>query len=327
MTLPNTTTRRLPDWQRERLECWLAEWEIVETMPETGGDEWEGGPEPVPGWVAPREGSSDPDEREPVRPGDVRLLYPAAGERWRRPVYVAVVSAESPERVLAAPFGPFAEPAVPGELLLRGLAPGIRVLCLWNCREMNRDSLKASWLVARLAVTDLDRVLAVRGHVDGGRALPEAVARDVGPPLAHPLDPRHEYLARQRLTMDALVRECRAGSGAAGRGGTLYLERPRSELLLAAEDRPTYGALARYSVPGYALRLIVVSLRAGEAELRVSDSRQRLSAELDGGCVRLPDGRLLPALQDGRTSFPPGAVGPGLLLVFPDGTALPLTPA
>jgi len=318
MTLSDITTRHVPDWQHERLARWLSEWEIADDMREE-----EEAALPFPSG-AEGQGSGDGAD-DSVEPGDVRLLHPTSGESWHRPVYAVVVSVVSLQRVLVAPFGPFAEPAVPGELLLRGLAPGIQVLCVWNCRVLNRDRLKRSWRVVRLSDADLARIFAVRRHIDEGVALPEEVARDVGPPLAHPLDPRHEYLARQSSSMDALVRECRAGDEAR-EGDMLYLGRPRSELLLAAEERADYGFSARYSVPGLAVRVTLVPLDTGESELCVTDEQHRPSAVLDGCCVRLPDGRRTPAVQGGRTTLPSGTPPSDLTLLLADGTPIPLDP-
>ncbi len=318
MTLPNITTRPLPDWQSERLDRWLCEWDIFEAMHEA--DE----AVPVPATEPAVRPDSTGEEAAAIGVGDVRLLHPAAGESGRRPVYVVVLSDESPDRVLVAPFGQFAEPAVPGELLMRGLAPGIQVLCVWNRRCLARERLAASWLVARLADADLGRVLTVQRHSIEGEALPEDVARDVGPPLKHPLDPRHEYLARERSFMNSLVRECVDAGTEAAEGPALYLDRSRAELLLAAEEHADYRPQPRLAVPGYALRLVLVRLGTGETELQVTDDQHRPSGDLDGSYIQLPGGARTPAVVEGRTVLPPDAPVAGLTLCLPDGTSLPL---
>jgi hypothetical protein len=318
MTLPSTTTRPVPDWQCERLNRWLCEWELCEAM----GEADDAAPKLTAGPMARSDGSGDEDV--PVGVGDVRLLHPAGEESWQRPVHVAVLSAESPDRVLVAPFGPFAEPAVPGELLLRGLAPGVQVLCVWNRRPLSRERLKASWLVTRLADAELGRIQAVHRHIDGEESLPQDVVRDVGPPLAHPLDPRHEYLARERSLMESLVRERHPACTALAEAPSLYLDRPRSELRLAADDHLDYRPPPYLTVPGYALRLALIPLGTGETELQVTDDQHRPSAALDGSYVQLPDGFRTSVVASGRTVLPPGSPVSGLTLFLPNGRSLPL---
>ncbi|MFH0953682.1 MAG: hypothetical protein V1873_05085 [Verrucomicrobiota bacterium] len=180
-----------------RLLRWLREWHIDRLLTE----EREGvgrAVRPVEPKLLSLVGG---EKAAPVRVGQVRLLFPASEFSRARPRYVAVL-ARRKEGHLVAPFGRFAEPAVPGEWLTgRGAAP-LRVLCIWNARLMPATSVRRSWLIDNLSRCELDQALALHLHVSGRTALPERTAERVGPPLVHPLDPRVEYLDEEREWMD-----------------------------------------------------------------------------------------------------------------------------
>ena len=202
--------RRLPTppWQRERLSHWLHEWSIAEHLGEEADGPHVAGKElpMVPG-DAPL---VSPTDSSPAVPGQIRLLRPSTPAAFRRPVYVAVLRGEPDDHCLAAPFGPFAVPATPGEWTTGRSVPVLRVLCLWNARAMPAASLGNSWIVDSLTASELPAALAVFSHAASGTCLPRDLLNTVGPPVQHPDDPREAYLARYSAFMDMLIRELAA---------------------------------------------------------------------------------------------------------------------
>ena len=158
---------------------------------------------------------------------------------------MAVLEDTGRGRFLIAPFSRFTEPATPGEWLTGCAAPGLAVLCLWNVDFMEELRLGRAWTIGRLIAAQLQRALRVRASIGCERPLPGRLAREVGPPLVHLLDPRREYLREER----ALWR----GESAGGRPDApderppLLLAYPQTgeraeSLPKAAETRAAYQA-------------------------------------------------------------------------------------
>ena len=216
--LPELETTSADDRQRARLARWLREWRIAVTLQ----DESPGmGEAPViPGSSGDR----------PVEAGQVRLLMPCGPVTRVRPVHVAILRAVGRDASLAAPFGRFAEPAVPGEWLTGRTAAPLRVLCVWNGREWPAGGLEQSWFVTELTADECRAADRIGESLASGASIPADLRRATGPPLVHPDDPRQVYIARERLAIERAAAEL----------GCAYELPRRSELPRAAEDRESY---------------------------------------------------------------------------------------
>ncbi|MBN1557541.1 MAG: hypothetical protein JW951_05280, partial [Lentisphaerae bacterium] len=114
-------------------------------------------------------------------------------------------------------------------------APCLSVLCLWNTRSLPASLLRQSWTAGRLTPAEQR---AARAVLAGG-PLPRALAARTGPPLVHPLDPRHEYRESEHRIMQDL-----RGLPAAGppqTGEDLYVRSDPPALLRAAETHARYA--------------------------------------------------------------------------------------
>jgi hypothetical protein len=110
---------------------------------------------------------------------------------------VALISERTDGGFLVAPYGRFAEPATPDELLTGRETPALQVLCLWNSEELTAAEVCTSWFVDILSEQEVADALAIYRH-PSGTPLPPGLQTRVGPPLSHPLDPRHDYLDEER---------------------------------------------------------------------------------------------------------------------------------
>jgi hypothetical protein len=155
-----------------------------------------------------------------------------------RPVYVAVLRQAGGTSWMVVPFSRFAHPAIPGELRTNLRALPLRVLCVWNARVMTHEELAGTWLCRKIAAALVTLSLTVWRHVsEGGTLDPDLIPR-VGPPLEHPLDPRHAYIQGERELLDAHIGSERPET--VQRSGSIYAI-PESALRKAAERRGEYG--------------------------------------------------------------------------------------
>jgi hypothetical protein len=186
--------------QRKRLATWLTEWRLAQRL-ETDEAETASGP------CAVARTYPTARTRRRLSSGAILLLPPDRSATRGRPVYVALLEETAPEVWRVAPFGRFATPAVPGELALRRQALPLRVLCLWNTAQLTQARLVSAYQVGRLTAAERGDIAALRAHLGGtslSAPLPEPLARRIGPPLGHPLDPRQRYLEESRaLWLDA----------------------------------------------------------------------------------------------------------------------------
>lgn len=164
---------------RTKLQAWLKEAAVWKQLNPEMDDE------SVP-WL---EGSVDFSTQPVPESGQIRLwtsASPADG-----PFYgLLVAPAYGSWGVL--PVSPFSSPATPEELQVMA-EPPVQVVQGWNLRRIPAARAKASWCAGRLPEAEgflVDLFLAWCGS---GDPVPPALAGRVGPPLVHPLDPRHAY--------------------------------------------------------------------------------------------------------------------------------------
>ncbi len=250
MKLPRITITPPPEQQRERLARWLKEWEAEKILrAESEKMNFTASAPSATGGVNTAIRTGLNMTSKPGRLRQVRLLRRTAGvEPGYRPVYVAVLEKVRKDSFLVAPFGRFAEPAVPGEWLTGLKALPLRVLCLWNSRVVETDVLGQSWLAGRISPEKVQRALEVCRFIRSGTPRVSVQDKELGPPLRHPLDPRLEYQAEEAAVLDetlmAAEKVVRVQVPAPDRGPVTYEIAP-SEMRLAAEPRAKYGRSRR----------------------------------------------------------------------------------
>jgi hypothetical protein len=186
-------------WARLALAAWMHEWQLDRRLRQA--DEAAPGAAPP----APCRYPATAPGRGVIAAGQIRLLPPVTPQTAARPVYVAVLAQAGGGVWQVAPFGRFATPALPGELALRRRALHLRVLCLWNVSALPDALLRAAWQAGRLSAPEQRGAASVQAALRG-TPLPGMLARRVGPPLVHPLDPRHAYLDEERALWLDFVR-------------------------------------------------------------------------------------------------------------------------
>lgn len=107
-------------------------------------------------------------------------------------MYVVLVARRDGGAWLCAPFSRFSSPATDGEFLTRKDADAVSVLQAWNAGTVASETLSRGWMVGRLCAADLR---AVASRILRGAPLPEDRR---GARLAHPLDPRHDYVEEEK---------------------------------------------------------------------------------------------------------------------------------
>lgn len=212
---------------KERLANWLHEWHIDRALKEE-----------VISASVPRTGAGGESGPEV---GQIRLMRPIA-QAVESPLYVVVLDHVVSGDWRVAPFSRFSEPAVPGEWMTGLDARPLRVLCLWNARTVSAERLAQSWIVESMSEDKRVKALSIRDLLDSGEAFPEALQRETGPPLRHPLDPRHDYIDEETDHLDRYFGTEPAAAGSAGPSTIIYPVRSDSRpFLKAAEDHEPYG--------------------------------------------------------------------------------------
>lgn len=184
-----------------RLRLWLDEWRLALAL----DDAVESSP------ALPRIAAAAMDhpealryDRAPVQKqpacGDIRLVRAGVTQgSHSRPVFVLLVEPASDGAWRALPFGRFLHPACPGEWATGLPTKGLQVLCLWNAACLDTSQLRQTWLVGHMSASRLKTVWALDREWRAGRIPPTPPSRGyLGPPLWHPADPRHLYLAEER---------------------------------------------------------------------------------------------------------------------------------
>jgi len=127
--------------------------------------------------------------KETPAEGDVVLLPPIGRITQSRPVYFALRKHEE-DGWLAVPFARLPLPATDSEFATGRAERPLRVLAPWNAGILSDDILEQAWKVGRLRPVEL---AALRAYENG-----KTPSLKAGPPIVHPLDPRHNYLDEER---------------------------------------------------------------------------------------------------------------------------------
>lgn len=230
--------------QRRLLAEWLHEWQLELALRAVDSAQ-------PPALLSSRPEHKQTDSAVSGKPeaGQVRLLLPDTECTSVRPLYVLLLAEAGKGRWLAAPFGRFAVPAIPGEWRTGLRAMHLRVLCLWNTRYLEASRLRNAWKVRTI---NPDRLATACGLLQKCFDLPDYAAlqndaassalRETGPPLLHPADPRHQYLTEETDQLDSIgprpdgIKTEFAFSGRTA-GILIYPEQQSCELLRAAERK------------------------------------------------------------------------------------------
>jgi len=177
--------------QRRQLSAWLHEWNLEQRLRRVDMGAHEPAPESAltsaPLRAYPRRGE--------FAPGRILLMPPRSSISPARPLFILLLAELKSGVCLIAPFSRFSAPALPGEWRTGHKAAPLRVLCPWNARGVLRSVLETAWPAARMSAVKTRRALAIWRCIWQEDAAPGAPSRNTGPPLRHPLDPRHEYIA------------------------------------------------------------------------------------------------------------------------------------
>lgn len=173
---------------RQKLAKWLAEWELDQTL--SFANE-----EPVFMPERPSRGTSLSigQAGEKLKEGDIVLLPPYGPFTTTRPVYVALAKQLENNQWEVVPFSRFSVPATENEWSTGRDAEPLKVLCPWNRGRLHAATLRAGWKVEHLTKEEemlLDKSTSGTAN--------ETLRKRRGPPLVHPLDPRHDYLEEER---------------------------------------------------------------------------------------------------------------------------------
>jgi hypothetical protein len=141
----------------------------------------------------------------PMKPGQIRLLN---GEMVSRPLeitYVLVLSQWTGNRWLIAPFSPYLAPATEGELDTEIKSHLYRVVEAWNATVVPDLLLRSQSEYLR----DVDEAVrkdacTVFFQKLEGDDVPDELKSRVGPPIKNDLDPRIQYLMKEKDQLEPL---------------------------------------------------------------------------------------------------------------------------
>lgn len=133
--------------------------------------------------------------------GQIVLLPPVSAPLVaERPIFILILE-KTPTTLRVAPFSRFATPAVQAEWKTGLRAKPLRVLCLWNTHRVSARALTTGWLASAVKTQTLEQALDVYRHLHSDIPLKLVPRQKLGPPLRHPLDPRHVYLEDESSLM------------------------------------------------------------------------------------------------------------------------------
>jgi len=219
------TEDTLPEQQRQQLQNWLALYALDRHLREPED------PEPR------RCTKAVPLQAQLANAAQVRLLAPAREPipGIERPVYVLLVPGPRDSTTVLIPFSRFEIPATPQEWRTGLARKPLQVLCLWNARTLPTTACKATWLVKDMPPRAYRLALAAYRKL---HAPDTWCPKRFGPPLRHPLDPRHTYLQEEGILLDALLMDLQA-TGHEKNTIPYSIPQPDTRMLRAA-DPPAY---------------------------------------------------------------------------------------
>jgi len=310
----------MPNTDAKSLALWLRLWREEVALAEAGEL-----PDPLPTSVSPPHKPSEVQSFDSfgVWTGDIRLLNPWLVREVRRPLYFAVLGEWLDGMWLIAPFARFSLPATVGEFNTgRGESDPrqspLSVLSLWNAHTVPPEVVQQSWFLDTLSESELENAWEVFRQVMTGKALPPHLMERVGPPMHHPADPRHDYLAEEAGGLSPL-----------GRSAEEYVSHLKDAVDVVpvsreteVEDKWVESTLGQFglAVAGAAATGggITLKLHVPELEVRVTfrqDSRgerviarvtslidSNVSHKLDGGVV-MRGGKVVGKFARGRAEF------------------------
>ena len=333
-SLPGVRTQPVPEWQKERLARWLREWETGKILAESDVGDYADDTAGKDSALSPNSDSAPeagrivlPTSAEPpAQAGQIRLLSPGIAPVGTRLVYLAILEESKPGVFLCAPFGRFSEPAFPGELFTGREAPHLRILCVWNARDMDEKTSRESWLVDVLSDEETRLASAVLRYVRRGDPLPAGIEAQSPPPVIHPADSRRVYREEESDLMNELL-SARTVIDHEEQAMPPPLEyRRETGMLMAAETRAPYGTVQRFHIGPYRL-LLRISVRQGGKKciITVENPDGTPARRLDGGFAKAGDRRSLP-IWKGQTIVEQELIDSAFILFDPDGTPLMLLP-
>jgi hypothetical protein len=298
----------------ERLALWLRRWREELALAEARGL-----PEPLPSDIPtpPRSSQVQPFDSPDLVHGEIRLLDPWLVRDVRRPLFIAVLKEWLDGLWLVAPFGRFPSPATPGEWQTGYPQDELAVLCLWNAHTVPLEVVRQSWWINNLESSELEDAWTVFRHVATGELLPAAVMPNVGPPLYHPADPRHDYLAEEVAGLRPLARlaeeyvdrletkpSVSPSPGEMGVSDFSVISPLGRRLPVGSRGGTGGGVILKLRVSSLEVRVTFRQDARGEAVFarvtRLNDSE--LSHRLDGGVV-MAGGKAVGKFARGRAEF------------------------
>ena len=301
--------RTLSELDRERalLAKWLSEWELDHSLSDPEA------PNPQPS-LARSIDFGEPGAKVEVsnlRAGTILLLKPppAGSIDPESPLYVLVVE-KAESSVLIVPFSRFQTPAIPEEWLTRFAYTPLQVLCYWNERSLAVDYFPGCWHAQTLTTKQLQSCLQARMHILIGRISGTGGAGRLGPRLIHPGDPRHEYLAEERVRLDQHLVRAQSGSHIVEEEAAPYLAddaKQRDAFLLAAETITGYGVRGgTYMTEDHEVVVATYVEDPSRIRIRVVDREGRMAKQYEGGYL------------EGITGVRSDRIRQGIALAHPD---------
>jgi hypothetical protein len=297
-----------PDWQTRRLRAWIDEWtrEMKLRQADAGLVEDELDTDLRRGSAF---GSSAASFDPEVRVGQIRLLSPKLIPNCPRFLYFAVIADWADGVKLISPFSNFSEPASPGELCTGRSDLALRVLCLWNSHTLPLELLAQSWIVDRIAESEVDAAWAVFESVTFGKPLPMELLERTGPPISHPRDPRRQYQVEEMRLLSSL-RE-RAISWAEDQGllsSIIQLQdlanlAVKHEMALAAAEASGSTAERIFWTSDKQTK-VIVRLQGKTYSVSVWDATGEPSNKLDGFALVGTAGQLVATIKNGVAQIP-----------------------
>lgn len=276
-------------WEAERaqLSAWLTEWDLDQKLINAVQEEWQPELKVVSGHAC----NVGDVVASDLQVGSVMLLAPpqAGSVAEEMPLYVLLVELDD-SAALLVPFARFHVPAIPEEWSTSFSYAPLQVLCFWNERSVPLERFPDCWQAQTLTPKQLKTCLQARIHILMGRMGKSDRLRGIGPRLLHPGDPRHSYLAEERLRLDQHLGIARAGNPVIEESKTLYLRDSyefRDTSLLAAEAMTGYGLRGgTYMTEDREAVIATYVEDPNRIRIRIVDREGRLAKQYEGGCLQ-----------------------------------------